>query len=629
MLNPVTESRRKFSTQRCKGAKKQIGYTVLLFDCFPFAYLRLCVKNFLREQYQSIRYLIVFLISITAHCHASESPSEESVVNRIRAHLLIKDPESACAEARIALQTYPKSNILWQAYIKALAKANHENEMMAAWNTYCAIDQSAYQNREIMEAMAWSVISTGSLSNSPIIRLHALLGAFFGQDNKGVDILYNYMKDGNSIVRNAAVQLSSQLRDAKLSDAILRLFREEKVVTVRLQVIKAIGKMRLLTAKQELTSIIADDKSSAEEKAAAIQSLIVMLDSANREEVWRLATSNRRGLRLMACKVVAHFLQEDCLDCIFPLIHDHCGEIRAAALQVLGILRTKNYQGHSIASLAQQMLDDPDPSVAISAAWVLTLNDSEQGQKAFRPWLLHKTPHLRIQASAALSSCGKYAFPLAQDILNETSDPYVKLNLAMALIGQRVAVEEACEILCGELLHNKDRWTWEEFGIFQALAPSHLKHEEDVTNPEGANQLVRLDILNIIAMMKYAKAQETITNFLQHKTWGIAGMTTVLLLKEGDEAALELVQNLLTEPQHQVRVQAALILALWGREESAIATLQEAYATANREMKERILEGVGRVGAQSSIPFLIEKLREPSQTLRIIAASSLLQCLYH
>jgi hypothetical protein len=80
---------------------------------------------------------------------------------------------------------------------------------------------------------------------------------------------------------------------------------------------------------------------------------------------------------------------------------------------------------------------------------------------------------------------------------------------------------------------------------------------------------------------------------------------------------------------HHVKVQAALILALWGREESAIATLQQAYGGSDRELKEKIIEGVGRVGAKSSIPFLVEKLQEPSPTLRLLAAAALLQCLYH
>lgn len=556
--------------------------------------------------------------------------TEETFVKRIQAHLLIKDSSSACKEACLALQTFPNSKSLWEAYIKALAKAGNEKEMINAWKTYALSFDTDYKNRDLIEAVAWSIISIGADSASPITRLQALLGAFFGQDSKGVDILYRYMADCNSLLRNAAVQLSSQLRDAKLCDAVLRLFREEKVWAVRLEVIKAIGKMHLIAAKSDLTAIVANDKSSSEEKVAAIHSLIALLDTMDRKEVGRLATSNRAGLRLMACEIVAHFFQIENFDYIFPLLHDHCSAVRIAALQVLGTLRIRDYQGQSSSDIAAEMLNDPDSIVAITAAWVLTLNDPVRGQQAFRPWLTHKIPSLRIQAAGALSSCGKYAFPLALEMFQETSDFYVEMNLALTLIGQRIAVDQACEALCNGLMHNKDRWMWNEYGIFCAIAPSYQKQEDSMTShPEAQNQLVRLDILNEIAIMKYAKAQEALANFLKQKSWSISGMTAALLLTEGDEAALDLVQNLVMDSSHQVKVQAALILALWGREEGAIATLQHAYAGSGRELKEKIIEGIGHVGAQSSIPFLIEKLQEPSPTLRLLAASALLQCLYH
>lgn len=558
-----------------------------------------------------------------------EALTEETLIKRVQAHWLIKDYACACNEARSALQQYPDSQPLWEAYIKALAKAGNEKEMLYAWNRYAAAFDSAYKNRELIEAIAWSVISSGAESTSPIIRLNALLGAYFSHDSKGVDILYRHLSDCNSVLRNAAVQLSSQLRDAKLCEAILKLFKEEKVWSVRLEVIKSIGTMQLKGAKPELTAIVANDRSSAEEKAAAIQALVALSETADREEVGRLAASNRAGLRLMACRIVAHFFQVENSDCIFPLLQDPCAQVRMAALQTLGILRLPHYQGQQSSDIAAEKLNDPDPSVAIAAAWVLTLNDPMRGHQAFRSWLTHKIPSIRIQASAALCSCGKFGFPLALEIFRETSDPYVRMNLALALIRQRIAVEDACEVLCQGLMYNKDRWMWKDDGIFRALAPSSQKQESMASHPEAQNQLVRLDILNEVAMMNYDKAQAAIKDFLQQKSWGLTGLTAALLLTEGNEAALDLVQTLLTDSSQHVKVQAALILAMWGREEGAIATLQQAYSGSERELKEKIIEGIGHVGVQSSIPFLMDKLQEPSPTLRILVAGALLQCLYH
>ena len=76
-------------------------------------------------------------------------------------------------------------------------------------------------------------------------------------------------------------------------------------------------------------------------------------------------------------------------------------------------------------------------------------------------------------------------------------------------------------------------------------------------------------------------------------------------------------------------MQAALILSLWNREESAIQALEEGFALSDCDQKARILEGLGRIGSTRSVPFLINVLKEQSQTLRLIAAMALIQCLNH
>lgn len=76
-------------------------------------------------------------------------------------------------------------------------------------------------------------------------------------------------------------------------------------------------------------------------------------------------------------------------------------------------------------------------------------------------------------------------------------------------------------------------------------------------------------------------------------------------------------------------MQAALILALLGSDDAAVKVLQEAYSKVEREIKVYILEALGHIGDPQSIPFLLEILNEPFQVLRVVAASALIQCLYH
>ena len=117
--------------------------------------------------------------------------------------------------------------------------------------------------------------------------------------------------------------------------------------------------------------------------------------------------------------------------------------------------------------------------------------------------------------------------------------------------------------------------------------------------------------------------------FLQKQHSVVSGTAAIALLQEGDDSALILVKQLLEDPDEQVRVQAALILAMLGGDPDAIGVLKESYTLARRDMKVHILEAIGHVGDPSAVEFLVDVLKEPFQGLRVVAASALIQCLYH
>jgi len=573
------------------------------------------------------------LLFFSLFCFLSLFPpslsADEQITKKVYAHLAIQDTSSACEEAEQGLHSYPHSKALHEAYIKALAKACEEKKMSQAWHDYIALFPEQQKNRDVLESMAWGVIENGAASNSPAIRTCALLAAFFAQDAKGVDILYRHLQDDNSFLRGASVQLSSHMGDAKLRDQILRMFKDEKVWIVRLAIIKALGAMKIAEAQPSLEDILANERNSAEEKAVAIQSLVNLLEDADRAKVQQLAMNPRAGLRLLACQVVFFLDQEQNLDLILPLVNDSLAEVRAAALETIGNFRIIG-QNPAIIDLVASKLNDLDFNVAITAAWVMTLNNPQVGQQAFEPWLQHNNRDVRLLAASALVQCGKYGLPLTSNLFFETGDPYIRMNLGIGLIGQRLHTEQACAALYRGLSEQKERWMWKEESGRRYLAPSDVEHSDLIPNyPEAVNQLTRLEVLNLLALMKYSGTQAAIKQFLQERSWGISGMASAMLLSEGDDSAIELVQNLMKDSNPKIRIQAALILSMWDAGEEAITVLQGSYESADRETKEKILEGLGQIGSPLSIPFLTEKMEEPYQTLRIIAASSLLQSLYH
>lgn len=575
-----------------------------------------------------LKYCIgAFFLFNTATTHLY-SEAIDPFIRRIHAHMLIDDLVSACIEAKEVLLKHPLNIKLHEAYIQALAKAGNEKEMYKAWVHYSTLpNNTAKENRELQEAMAWGILFKAAQSPSPIIRLASLIGGFFGEDAKSITLLLNALEDKNVALRCVAVKLSAKLRDAPLSKKILNLMLEDSQWKVRLAATSAAGSMQIKKAKPYLLAIIEDSASSLEEKAVAIESLIQLLDDLGRKEMVELAKSQRLGLRLLACEAINYLQSFRDVDLLIPLANDPCRQVRASALRVLGSMRIHT---NEVFNLAIEKTQDQASEVSIVATWLLTLMAKEETKECFDFWLHHPEQEKRLLAASALAATGSYGLSLMEHFFDTTNDLFVKMNLALGMIQQNKNLYMAAEVLNNGLEQDSQRWMWKENFAFKTLAPSDLKYEDDFsTDPEAINQITRLDILNILSIVNFPKAQLAIKNFLNTRKWDVNGMAAALLLTEGDETAQDAVKALLHDSDPKLKLQAALVLSLWSHEEDSIALLQDQYMKSDRETKEKILESIGHIGSDSSIPFLIERFNEPQQILRIIAAGALLQCLYH
>jgi HEAT repeat protein len=574
-----------------------------------------------------MRFVLPFFAAMALS--AAKNTSEEMAVKRVYGHLLIHDKISAVAEAKQALEQFPDSKSLRASYIRALCESGHEMEAWKQWEK----NPQPLPDRYLLETIAWGVLHKAEGSNQLPLRLNSLIGAALTRDAKAVPLLVDQLRGSNAMLRSIAVKLSSAYGDAVLRDEIARLLREEKVWYVRLEVIQAIGKLRMDGLKNELKEIIGNPKTLAEEKAAAIIALVSMYDAIERQELQSLARSDRAGLRQLASEVVCHLNQREDLDLIVPLLRDASPDVRISALNTLGLMRIQEVAGVPLIELIDSNLTDSSSSVAITAAWCAILSGSKIGQEKIEKWLDHDKIDYVRQASAALAATGRFGQKLALKKINALNDPYARANLALGLIGQRVQTQECCRILYEAFVNEQETlWMWDESfnPLFRSLAPSRVSHIEQIPHyPVVIDQMTRLEILSVLSILRFPQAQDAVKGFLQRRAWGITGAAAATLLQEGDEEDLTAVRELLNDPDEKVRVQAGLILAIVGGDPIAVQILQDAYPHVDREMKVHILEALAHIGDARSIPFLMEILKEPFQILRVVAASALIQCLYH
>lgn len=559
--------------------------------------------------------------------------TEEDYKKRIYAHLMISDRISAVKEAEKAVQEFPDSKPLRVAYIRALSESGEETEALEQWRESAHQFQEEKNSRRILEMLAWGVLNKAEGSSQLNIRLNSMLGAAFTRDAKAIPIILGHMRASNALLRSIAVKMATHFGDAPLKDEIGRLLKEEKVWYVRLEVIQAVGKLHMHSYKNDLKEIIGNPRTLAEEKAAAIFSLVGMYDTIERDELMSLVKSDRAGLRQLAAEVIAHLNMTDDTDILLPLMRDASSDVRISAMNALALLRVQKIGQAEVPDLLKENLSHISPEVSITAAYVLLFFNEKEAGRVLGNWLQSDNPQWRGLASAALAASGKYGLKFAVKAFQETQDPYVKVNLAMGMIGQRTQVKMACDAIHKVFREEKNTlWMWDARSnpLFRSLAPSRVKHIDQIPHyPAVVDQLVRLDLLSVLSILQYPDAKSAVREFLQARAWGVTGAAAATLLQEGDEEDLAAVRELLNDPDEKIRVQAAMILAIVGSDPTAVKILQEAYSHVDREMKVHILEALAHIGDASSIPFLLEILKEPFQILHVVSASALIQCLYH
>lgn len=548
--------------------------------------------------------------------------SEEEGIRRVNAHLLIQDPKSALKEAENLRARYPESIPVHKTLIEACAANGMEEDALDLWNALTVKQPDLLYDRHLLEELAWGVLKKGTDSPQYGVRLSATIGAYLTKDTRAIPILLKMMRDSNAVIRSVAVQMASSFRDAPLKDEMARLIREERVWMVRLEVIKAVGVLKMKEQTAFLQSLIQSEKTTYEERQFAIAALLEMYDQISLAELKTLAKSNRAGLRHLACSIAAHFEVEGAKEEVLALIKDTNPNVKIAALNAYGLV----YKGSE--EELKEVLHDSDPAVSITASWAAFLIDSPLGEKTMEKWLFDSLPENRRLAAAALAAVGSRGVKLAVKTLQTSKDPYVKANLAVGLLGQRVEVKLCSDFLYSFLESEKRMWMIDHKPnpLFSILAPSQVRYNDQIPNyPEAQDQMTRLHLVSLLSVVEDPRALGALKTFLQRRAWGISGFAAATLLHEGDDSAFEVVKELVHDPEPNVRLQACLVLAMFSKDESVLRDLQGAYSGADHEKKLHILEAVGQIGNCQSYSFLSGVLKESFPILRVAAAAALIQ----
>ncbi len=573
-----------------------------------------------------------------------EENEKNSVSKRIRSHLVLFDPKSALQEVNQALVCCGDNEALkielLRFKIRCHARLSDEKAMLQTLNEYSILFPRAREDHALLEEIAWATIKRGALDSSPLIRSEATLAAFYSQDAQGIPILQCMLCDQNIQIRLFALFLASHLRDEMLEQKVLQMLVSDPTPYVRSACIETLGKMRSRKAVTHFHKLLKDENTTHTDTYAIIQALSQVSSHTTHENLTTLVKSPHSSLRALACGLIFH-QDMQAGDLIIELVKDSSIDVQMLALQTLGAIKQENLlENETLKEYVISLLQEASPHISLNAAFLILASVHQNdrlhalGRATLERWLSHKNQHYARLAAACVAHSGKAGIVLSEKWIDASSDHYVKLNLALHLIKQRKSTDKAAKILEECLSSIKERIDYRQDGLFTSIAPSQEMHQAaHFRYPETKDLACRLDLYGCLATCNFPELQEKIASFLKgkdaDKSWGITGMTASLLIQEKDEAAFEVLEKLLDDESLEVRLQAAFILASCRQDEKSLKILQESFSKAKRELKELILVGIGAIGSKASLPFLTQALDEPSQVLRLRAASSILQCLYH
>jgi HEAT repeat protein len=442
-----------------------------------------------------------------------------------------------------------------------------------------------------------------------------------------IPFLIRAMQGTNAYIRQLAVQFTPYFADRVLIEQLSTMLYKEKIWFVRLEIIRAIGKLKATSLQKPLQKILFDPQTIDEEKTEAIIALVKMYDTIDPNDWTDLLESERSESRILACRLASRFELQNQTKPLLQLLNDYSPNVKAAALQAIAILKIPLPPAQ-----LEQMINDPSAFVSLTACWVAALQGKNTlGVLHLKEWMKNSNPRYRAMAAATLAHCGSQAASYILEELDKNPDIVVKINLALGLIGERIELQKAGDTIY-DIMQNSQTplLIWDEKFHFPFLVPSRVSHIDQIPNyPTMVDQMIHLELLNILSIIDHPKAEKGLKNFTKNKTWKITGTVVSFLIEDGEESSMNIAKSLLEDPDPHVSVQAAFILAIMGKDRKAITVLQKFYPFMDRDTKIQILEAIAKVGDIASIPFLISILHEPFQLLRIVAAAAIIQCLYN
>lgn len=572
----------------------------------------------------------LMILSLSTSLFGALISTEKEFISKISSLMTVEDHAGARRVSFLTHELYPDSKNVLSLYIRALANEGLLKEALSHLPVI-ASDQDVRQYFSVLESLGWNFL-THEEGISSVSNIASLLGAYRTRDARCVHLLLKKLNSTNAYDRHLAVKLCMAYSDLPLQRKIQEMLDTEKNYFVKLMLIEAVGKMKIKSCEGKLREMISSNSKTFEERCVAIASLINLSDKPQAKEIEALKFSHKTSMRELCVRLITHFEMTEHLSVLIECLNDRHPTVRAKALLGLILLDEDRSVTKGVKRKILDLVQNDTVEVSEIAKVALLSVDQEKGLEAFSGSLLGNNQKKARFASRVIGYTGSASNGLIQNVFRQSTDPIVKANLCLAMVGKELDDFSAAKYLSEFLKEYSEKIMMRsEYGpFFIGIDESIVRHIPYIPNyPNLVDSMTRLQLLAKLSILGVDGVQESMRAFLKNRMWGVSSSAAIMMLEDSKLEDIELLKDLLKDKDPIVRLQAALVLAFYGNDKTVSSVLEKAYAHVEWEKRIMILEAIGVIGHRGSIPFIIEKMKKESFILQKMAAASLLQCLYH
>ncbi|NBO23653.1 MAG: hypothetical protein EBU93_00205 [Chlamydiae bacterium] len=481
-----------------------------------------------------------------------------------------------------------------------------------------------------LESLAWSILLNPK-NQSENVQVAALIGAYLTRDAKAALLLKKNLYSTNARLRSLSASFASQYQDPFLKEALLKKVKEEKNTEVKKELISSLGKMKVKEIVPYLEEILLSHSQPDEIKAQALMAFVEIFEAINLKQIQFFLKGERAHFKIIGVRLLLGYekITLEMLKEVEPLLKDSSPEVIQEALIFIGLLANEMEMSKEIIDQINHLVESNFPYVSLCALFAKSRIEKKPDFR-IKNYFSHPFEEVR-NLSIVLTAC---LGPQGAEVLKELifhKDPYVRINAAIGLLTHGIDIKKAILILENELQdpHRLMMIDSTFHPNFQYISSSKARHHPFIfAFPKVLDGMARLKIIEKIAIYDRKKIKDSIKKLLSEKEAVLVFYTLSLILQE-DLENFEEMKELIKDSNPSIAMAATLALAFIGKEEDIGQNLIKLFDEVTFEEKLHILEAIGALGNKEMIPFLVSILQKPFSSLQIVAASALIQCLYH